>query len=283
MPFCNKCGAQLTDDSRFCWKCGNELDIEIMKELAEEPAAPAPAPAPSPAPVYAAPAPAAFPVQPYTQTAPVYVAPVPAQAGDYPYTEADIKNMSKEDSLALAEKLNKKFSQYEKTKTQIAELEHTVSKPVDTSYARYSAFRFFWPCLIIAPVTFTVLVIIGELLVFATYSAGPLAFCTIIGIIAFAAIMIAGGVSATRKRDSYNFTVSEAAKAKLKRRDEEIKQLNSLKGKLTAQAKELKQYDNILPPGCRKGPCMAKIKILINAGKADNFYDALEQTMTIYK
>ncbi len=52
MITCNKCGASLADDTRFCTECGNKIEEAPVGMKEVEAPQPAPAPAPVPQPVY---------------------------------------------------------------------------------------------------------------------------------------------------------------------------------------------------------------------------------------
>ena len=132
MITCNKCGASLADDTRFCTECGNKIEAaaapaeaavtgevvkevkEVTQEIAEtvaeavteepvaSPAAPAPAPQPQPAPqpVYQQPV---YQQQAYQQTyqQPVYQQPVYQQPVVQPVQQAPKTDAKPEGKYAL--------------------------------------------------------------------------------------------------------------------------------------------------------------------------------------
>ena len=70
--------------------------------------------------------------------------------GDPDAAGAPKPKMSKEDSIALAEKLTHEYKALEKLRTQISDNETILKRPVDGSYAQHAAFKFFWPFFIYA-------------------------------------------------------------------------------------------------------------------------------------
>ena len=117
--------------------------------------------------------------------------------------------MSKEDSIALAERLTHEYKALEKLRTQISDNETILKRPVDGSYAQHAAFKFFWPYLIYAAVAFWVLYFLFVFIASGTSSAGVL----IVGMLCLCSpviLLIVGGVKAFRSREEANAAESEA-------------------------------------------------------------------------
>ena len=69
--------------------------------------------------------------------------------------------MSKEESIALAEKLKVEYSTIERLNKEVSENETALRRPISLSGRRYSAFRFFWPFLIYAYLALNAVLILG--------------------------------------------------------------------------------------------------------------------------
>ena len=78
-----------------------------------------------------------------------------------------VPEMSKEDSIQLADTLREKYASAEKLSYEISENEKIIKKPLVVEYRGYSTFRFFWKWLIIAPVSWYFLTLI--IAVFCNY------------------------------------------------------------------------------------------------------------------
>ena len=91
MITCNKCGASLADDTRFCTECGNKIEEAPVGMKEVEAPQPAPAPAPVPQPVYQQPV--------YQQ--PVYQQPVQPQPVVQPVQQAPKTDAKPEGKYAL--------------------------------------------------------------------------------------------------------------------------------------------------------------------------------------
>ena len=104
MSYCRQCGAQLKEDDVFCFLCGQPIDRQANKE--------------------------AFAV---------------AETGNETVVSEQARpQMSKEESIALAEKLRDEYSAIERLQREINDNQTALKKPVVLSGRRYSMFRFFF-------------------------------------------------------------------------------------------------------------------------------------------
>ena len=72
-------------------------------------------------------------------------------------TSVDRPAMTKEESIALAEKLSKDYKTLERLNKDISDNETILSRPADYQFRPHSAFKFFWPYLIYAAIAFWIL------------------------------------------------------------------------------------------------------------------------------
>ena len=97
MAYCRKCGAQLKEDDVFCFLCGQPIDRQANKE--------------------------AFAV---------------AETGNETVVSEQVRpQMSKEESIALAEKLRDEYSAIERLQREINDNQTALKKPVVLSGRRY--------------------------------------------------------------------------------------------------------------------------------------------------
>jgi hypothetical protein len=121
MAYCRKCGAQIKEDDVFCFLCGQPIDRQVNKE--------------------------AFAV---------------AETGNETVVSEQARTqMSKEESIALAEKLRDEYSAIERLQREINDNQTALKKPVVLFGRRYSMFRFFWPFFIFAYLALNVIYIVG--------------------------------------------------------------------------------------------------------------------------
>jgi transcriptional regulator with XRE-family HTH domain len=193
--------------------------------------------------------------------------------GDPDAPVAPKPKMSKEESLALAEKLTHEYKALEKLRTQISDNETIIKRPVDGSYARHAAFKFFWPFFIYAVLSYILMLIITAIFVGGTRGDGVvfviLCYAVPIG------VLIAGGVYACRKRDILNAEASELARARRDNADKLRKETEEMKSKLKTLETRVSKMDSAIPSQHKNSGHMAKAKTLIEAGKADSLEDAL--------
>lgn len=183
--------------------------------------------------------------------------------------------MTKEESIAFAEKLGETYKSYERLKKEIEDNKMQLSKPEPGMVKRHAAFKFFWPYLVAAAVTFNVLYFIGSLLN-NTSGSGAALFFYALALIVSVIILIVGGTTARRLRDEYNQTAIMAANNRRKHLDELKHETSALERKAAKKASELKEYQSIIPLPYRDSASMAKVVILLRSNKAETFTEAVE-------
>lgn len=188
--------------------------------------------------------------------------------------EAAASVMTKEESIAFAEKLSNEYKSYERLKKEIEDNKAQLSRNTDTGMTKtYSAFRFFWPYLIYAVVSLNVCYFIASLL---SDSAG-IAIFFLLGALGLPVVfLIVGGTRARRLRDESNRAAIEAAQNRRKHLDDLKTETAALDRKLAKKGAELKEYQSIVPLPYRDSGSMSKVVLLLRANKAENFDEAIQ-------
>lgn len=235
MAYCRKCGAQLKEDDVFCFLCGQLIDRQANTE--------------------------AFAV---------------AETGkETVVSEQARPQMSKEESIALAEKLRDEYSAIERLQREINDNQTALKKPVVFSGRRYSMFRFFWPFFIFAYLALIVVYIIGIIISAGNDDPDGILASFFIAIAAAVGILIFGGIHASRKRDRLNEQLGEEEHMIRKRqRDLETHTSESMR-KLTIKKKGVSEYQNLVPSRFRTKHYMERVLILIRTDRAADFYEAI--------
>lgn len=180
--------------------------------------------------------------------------------------------MTKEESIAFAENLCRKYKDYEDICRQIEDNKAELKRPVSLEHKPHAAFKFFWPFLIAAAASMTTLYFLALIsgrvlqLIFA-----------LLALIVPVVLLICGGTHARRLRDELNTKEVNAVRTRKKR----IKDLTDLNEELTARSKEMKTeldvYKDTVPMDCRTSAKMERVITLLKSGRAEDFSDALSK------
>ena len=180
--------------------------------------------------------------------------------------------MTKEESIALAEKLSRKYKEYEDLRKEIDDNKHELARPVNLEHKPHAAFKFFWPFLVAAAgsmMFFYFLMMIAG----AVALMGLFALLTLISPIV---LLLVGSTRARRLRDELN----SAEINKIRERKKRIKDLTDrnieLEPKCAEIKKELDEYKELIPIASRSSARMEKVLKLLQTDKAGNFNEALE-------
>ena len=169
--------------------------------------------------------------------------------------------MTKEESIAFAEKAVTLYKNYERLKKEIDDNRSQLSKPgPDGVVKRYSAFRFFWPYLIYAAVALNVFYFFAQL---SSRSYGMAMFMLLAALVVPVVLLIVGGVSARRKRDASNELAVRAVNDRRRHLDELKKETSMLETGILNQLVIPQPYHLILI-------------ILLKSNKAETIYQAIE-------
>ena len=160
--------------------------------------------------------------------------------------------MTKEESIALAEKLQKNYSNLDALKDQIERNESQMKSRSSTTVRGSSYFRFFWPWLIVAAVLYFLIGFIHN--VGFRYSADSVQYSLMtVRVLAPIAALILG----------------EVAKLKLANDDNRTK--------IARIEKELEEYRDLVPANARTRTAMFKVVSMLKTGKAEDFNDAISK------
>ena len=180
-------------------------------------------------------------------------------------------DMTKEESIALAEKLSRKYKEYEDLRKEIDDNKHELARPVNLEHKPHAAFKFFWPFLVAAAgsmMFFYFLMMIAG----AVALMGLFALLTLISPIV---LLLVGSTRARRLRDELNSAEINEIREKKKRIKDLTDRNNELEPKCAEIKKELDEYKELIPMDSRSSAKMESIIKLIRAGKAENFSEAL--------
>ena len=187
----------------------------------------------------------------------------------------ELEKLSLEESIKLAEKLSRDYSELERLRNDIAENEAIIRRPIPLR-ARYSAFRFYWPFFIYALIAFWVIYIIGGIISINVASSGGIIFTIILAFSAVAFFLIYGGARAVGMRESLNTAAAESERTSKRRRDELSQKTSSLRTSMNLLRKKLTVYDTRVPSAFRKKASMERIKGMLQTGKAADFDEAIK-------
>ena len=189
-----------------------------------------------------------------------------------------------EESIELADKLSSKYFALTQIKDEIADCEARIKRSNSIPPARrHSAFKFFWPFLIIASASCTVVTLIGAFIAVAANSEDIVILAEVLGVIAAAIVLIAGGNRARNKRDALNSQVADEEYRLRKSRNELEKNLEDLKRRRTGLTKAVQDYNYLVPSSARTKAKMDMVKDLLSSGRAQNFRQAVELVSMIGK
>lgn len=181
--------------------------------------------------------------------------------------------MTKEESIAFAEKLGEQYKSYERIMKEIEDNKAQLSMPEPGMVKQHSAFKFFWPYLIYAVVSLNVCYLIAN---FLSRSTGLALFFLLLALVLPVVFLIVGGTSSRRRRDELNQLAVSAANNRRKHLDELKGETAALERKAAKKASELKEYQSIIPLAYRNSASMAKAVLLLRSNKAETFTDAVD-------
>lgn len=189
-------------------------------------------------------------------------------------SEPVIPQMTKEESLAFADKLIAEYKKLEKLDAEIEENNRQIARPIEAYPKQHAAFKYFWPFLIYAAVSFSVLYFLAQLF---GRSLGLAVILLLLALASIPTFLIIGGVRAVRIRNELNAAEVSFLNNKKDHLIELKKENSVLQTKRGKVVRELKEYENMLPPSLRSSAQISKAKIFIQSGKAEDFADAVEK------
>jgi len=192
--------------------------------------------------------------------------------------EFDSVQMTPEESVELADKLSVEYENLRLIKEEISNCESDIRKNAPSEKPpRYSAFRFFWPFLIAAMVTFWVIFFIGCIIVmYASWEVDDIYGAEIAGLVVAAIVLAVGGTIASNKRDSLNTGLLNEERYKSKKEHDLKLKLDGLKRKQIEMKKGVQEYNSLVPAALRNKATMNKVKMYIQNGQANTFSEAIK-------
>ena len=180
-----------------------------------------------------------------------------------------------EEGIALANKLAAKYDALKNIKDELEDCETQLKRSQACSHMpRHSAFKFFWPFLIIAVIVFWV-VSVAVYLIFMNADIS-IYFAEFAGLIAAAVILIAGGTTARNKRDALNCALADEEHRKRKYSHDLEKKVEELKQRRNGLIKSAAEYNTIVPINMRARNRMEMVAELLESGRAESFAGAIE-------
>lgn len=184
--------------------------------------------------------------------------------------------MTKDESIALAEKLKKSYANMDALKDQIKNNEAQINSRSSTSIRGHSYFKFYWPWLVIAAVLFILIGFIHKS--FFRYSANDVqyTFMALKYIIPIVALISGAFVAGVKKENDSNQVLAaersaEEAVEKLRTANEDNrKQIERIR-------RELEEYNTLVPSKARTKTAMSKVASMLKTGKAEDFEDAISK------
>lgn len=182
-----------------------------------------------------------------------------------------------EDSIRLAETLGTKYEALKEIKDELDDCEAQLKRNSHSMRApRHSAFKFFWPFLIIAGVVIFVITLIFTFIGIASGEEGMVYVGELLGLIGAGITLIAGGSRARNKRDALNSTIADEEYRQKKLVHDLEKRVEELKNKRAALTKAASEYNYLVPISMRSKSRMDMVRDLLESGRAQTFSQAIE-------
>lgn len=188
----------------------------------------------------------------------------------------ELARLSTEESIALAEKLSADYEALNNLRAEISDDEQNLRRCLNVDdKVRYSAFRFFWPYLIVSQVIAVLVMVIVILIAVAFDNRNLVLAAESFAFIAMAVTIIVGGVKARNKRDILNSNLIDNVRSKKKKAHDLSIEIEELKGKKKALEESLLKYRYVIPSALRNKSRMDMVKNMLVTGKAQGFTEAV--------
>ena len=192
-----------------------------------------------------------------------------------PVERADLgPEMSQEESIVYIYHLREKLTNIEKLEREVADNEAKLQKPIALNYGSYSFFRFYWPYLAGAAVTYFFLSFI-LMFVAASGTDGAQIFFAILTIFAPIAILVGGIFVARNRRNNENYAIAEGNKREKEQRRKLEESTAELKKRLRSARADLTAFNNEVPAKLCTTISIAKMNALIQSGRASSLQEAI--------
>ena len=184
--------------------------------------------------------------------------------------------MTKEESIALAEKLQKCYANLDGLKEQIDRNEKQMKSRSSTTIKGHTYIRYFWPWLVAALVAFFLVGFIHNSAFRYSVNSVQYTFMALRYIIPIIVIIV-GVIVAGFKKESDSRQVEFAQRSaaetitKLRTANEDNRK------KIERIELELEEYRSLIPAKARSKTAMFKVVSMLKTGKAENLEDAISK------
>lgn len=193
--------------------------------------------------------------------------------------------MTRDESVALANKLFIGYSLIERTQEKINNNETELHKIDQMTPAHYSAFRYFTPFFVASIIVAVVMLLPATIFIsifnFLAQSTGgnqgtEAAYTMLaIYIVVISLIHLIGGFSARKKSWYMNMLEEENVNANKRKGDRLREENNELRSTLETAKKDVSEFDDLIPSKLRTSHKMMEAKRLLLSGKAEDLADAV--------
>lgn len=184
--------------------------------------------------------------------------------------------MTKEESIALAEKLQKDYANLDALKDQVKRNTAEIKSRSEHKVRGHSFFKYYWPWLLVALGLFILIRTVHRLMF--SYSADSVQY-TLINLRYFVpviALVIGAVVAGVKKGNNANqVALAEQSFAETIKKLEKANADNE--SKINRIENELNEYSSMVPVKARSKTAMFKIISMLKTGKAENFEDAVSK------
>lgn len=192
-----------------------------------------------------------------------------------PVKQVDLgPEMSQEESIVYIYHLREKLTNIEKLEREVAENEAKLQKPIAINYGSYSFFRFYWPYIFGAAVTYFFLSFI-LMFVAASGTDGAQVIFAILTIFAPIAILVGGIFVARNRRNNENYAIAEGNKREKEQRRKLEESTADLKKRLSSARADLTVFNKAVPKKLCTTNSIAKMNALIQSGRASSLQEAI--------
>ncbi len=187
-----------------------------------------------------------------------------------------MREMTKEESIALAEKLQKDYANLDALKDQISRNESQIRSRSTHAVKGHSYFRFFWPWPIVAIVLYYVIGFIHSVGFIYSRDSVQYTLITLRNLIPIIALVAGAIIAGVKKANDSNQVANAQYSAaqeinKLKAANDENKK------KIERIEKELEEYSMLVPAKARTRTAMFKVVSMLKTGKAEDFEEAVSK------
>ena len=196
----------------------------------------------------------------------------------YNKSDSSTARTSAEEGIDLADKLSIEYENMRLLKEEITNCERDIKRnQLPERRKRYSAFRYFWPFLIIAVAVLWVVFFVGFIVLFKTEAdVDSVYIAEFVSFIPAGIILTIGGKIARNKREAMNMTLVNEERLISKKIYDHQRRLDELKKMQIEVKNNVSEYNYLVPVPLRNKDAMSIVKTFIESGQAKTFSEAVE-------